>query len=143
MIKQNYMSIFVLLLFLSACQYEELQKIKCEASDDVVYSVAEQQPAFVECISSQCANNGLRKFIFENLIYPHAAKVSKVTGTVYVSFIVEKSGCLNEKKILKGLGYGCDEEALRIVNIMPAWIPGKVNGLPQRVRFVMPITFVL
>ncbi len=81
------------------------------------------------------------RFLQQNIIYPPAARKEKVQGVVYVCFIVEKNGSLSQIKILKGIGHGCDEEALRVVNSMPRWIPGKQNGSPVRVQVVIPLHF--
>ena len=66
-----------------------------------------------------------------------------VQGTVYVSFVVESDGRINEAKVLRGIGSGCDEEALRVVKSMPNWTPGTQRGKPVRVRYNLPIRFHL
>ena len=63
--------------------------------------------------------------------------------TVYVTFVVERSGAVTDVKILRGIGGGCDEEAVRVVKNMPKWEPGKQRGKPVRVQFNMPIKFTL
>jgi len=83
------------------------------------------------------------KFIQNHTIYPKTANEKNIQGTVYVAFIVEPSGKLTNIKLLRGIGGGCDEEALRVASIMPNWIPGKQNGKAVRVQFSMPIRFVL
>jgi protein TonB len=62
---------------------------------------------------------------------------------VYVSFVVDSKGNVTDVKILRGIGGGCDEEALRVVKMMPKWHPGKQNGKNVRVLFNMPIYFKL
>jgi len=57
--------------------------------------------------------------------------------------VIDEEGNVVDAKVLKGIGYGCDEEALRVVNSMPKWKPGKQRGDNVRVRFVLPIRFVL
>jgi TonB family protein len=66
-----------------------------------------------------------------------------VTGTVYITFIIEKDGTLTNAKVLRGIGSGCDEEALRVVNMMPKWNPGEQKGKPVAVQFNLPIKFKL
>jgi protein TonB len=77
-----------------------------------------------------------------NLKYPQIARETGITGTVIVSFIVEKDGSVSNATILKGIGGGCDEEAIRAVLAMPKWKPGKQNGNSVRVWFKLPIKFV-
>ena len=83
------------------------------------------------------------KFLQDNIKYPIMAKESGIQGTVYVTFVVERSGAVTDVKILRGIGGGCDEEALRVVKNMPKWEPGKQRGKPVRVQFNMPIKFTL
>jgi len=71
------------------------------------------------------------------------ARESGIQGTVYVTFVVERNGNVTDVKILRGIGGGCDEEALRVVQNMPKWEPGKQRGKPVRVQFNMPIKFTL
>ena len=85
----------------------------------------------------------LSKFIKSNLVYPQEAKSAGVEGQVLVEFYIERDGTVTDGKVLKGIGYGCDEEALRIVGLMPKWRPCKVRGESMRVRQTLPITFVL
>lgn len=83
----------------------------------------------------------LVKFLKTNVKYPDAAKTAKVKGTVLISFIIEKSGGLTSLEILKGLGHGCDEEALRVVRKMPKWYPASVGGQPVRSVYKLYIKF--
>lgn len=86
----------------------------------------------------------LYKFIEKNKKYPTAAKVKKIEGKIYVEFIVTEFGKIKDAKVTKeSLGYGCDEEAIRLVTIMPNWIPGKQNGKAVAVRYRLPINFKL
>ena len=85
----------------------------------------------------------LSKFIESNLVYPQEAKSAGVDGQVLVEFYIEKDGTITDGKVLKGIGYGCDEEALRVVGLMPKWQPCKVRGESIRVRHTLPITFKL
>ena len=66
-----------------------------------------------------------------------------IQGKVFVQFVVEKDGSISDVNIIRGIGGGCDEEATRLVKNMPNWIPGKQRNMPVRVRFNMPIHFVL
>lgn len=82
-------------------------------------------------------------FLAQHIKYPPEARAKKIEGTVYVTFIIEPDGLLSNINLESGIGGGCDEEALRVVYLMPNWIPGKQNGKNVRVFFRMPIRFVL
>jgi len=83
------------------------------------------------------------RFLSENINYPTLAREAGIQGVVYVTFVVEKNGQIRNVKVLRGIGGGCDEEAVRVVESMPNWIPGKQRNVPVRVQFNMPIRFVL
>lgn len=83
------------------------------------------------------------KFLGSNIRYPVSARESSVQGKVYIGFIVEKDGSLSDLKIIKGIGSGCDEEALRVLKSSPAWQPGMAEGKPVRTSFTFPVTFQL
>ena len=80
-------------------------------------------------------------YITQHLRYPDSAKRKNITGEVYVKFIVTESGAIDSVSVLKGLGGGCDEEALRLVKSLPHWNPGKQNNKPVKVYFNMPVLF--
>lgn len=82
-------------------------------------------------------------FLSRNIRYPAAAKNSGITGKVLIRFVVNEDGRIHDAKVLRGIGGGCDEEALRVVNAMPAWNPGMQNGNPVKVYFTLPISFML
>jgi TonB family protein len=104
---------------------------------ETVYVVVDEMPTFPggeeKCI----------KFIEKNLQYPLKAKDNKVEGVVFVSFVVKPDGTLTNHKVLNWIGYGCDEEALRIVYSMPKWKPGKQGGKAVWVQYTLPIKFSL
>ncbi|GAA4001418.1 energy transducer TonB [Hymenobacter fastidiosus] len=83
----------------------------------------------------------LRQYMQRNLRYPRQALAGAVSGKVFVAFTVQASGAISDVQVLKGLGYGTDEEALRVVKAMPAWTPGRQNSHPVSVRYTLPITF--
>ncbi len=85
----------------------------------------------------------LFEFIGKNVVYPKEAIDAGVEGQVFVEFFVEKDGSITVGKVLKGIGYGCDEEALRVIGLMPKWEPGSQRGKRVRVRHTLPITFKL
>ena len=86
---------------------------------------------------------GWGKYLSANLKYPEIARKNNITGRVIMSFIVEKDGSLSDIKVLRGIGGGADEEAVRILKASPNWKPGLLNGNPVRVAYTMPIFFQL
>ena len=80
-------------------------------------------------------------FISRNVIYLRIAQEYGIEGTVFVSFVVEKDGSITQVQVLRGIFKPLDEEAMRVVKMMPRWKPGKQNGNPVRVRYKVPISF--
>ncbi len=95
----------------------------------------QQQPEFPNGITA------LYAFLQDHLKYPLLAKENGIEGTVFIQFIVSVNGAIADAKILRGVNGSLDKEALRVVNLMPAWKPGKHNGNPVPVIFVLPIKF--
>lgn len=104
---------------------------------EFVFDVVEDPPKF------KGGMEAWNKYIKENLQFPESAKLNKVEGTVYVVFEIDKDGKSSNPEILRGIGYGADEEALRLINDGPDWIPGKQRGQAVNVRMRMPIRFKL
>lgn len=105
--------------------------------DTNVYAIVEKLPEF------QGGERGLSKFLSENIKYPAQAAKDNKQGKVLTSFIVEKDGSLSQIKIARSVHPHLDNEAIRIVKLMPKWIPGMQRGKPVRVSFILPINFVL
>ena len=87
--------------------------------------------------------DSLEAFVNRNLQYTSYAKENNITGKVFVSFVVEKDGSLTNVKVWSDIGGGCGTEAMRVVKLMPKWIPGKYYGKPVRCVRIIPITFAL
>ena len=100
-----------------------------------IYHFAEQMPQFPG------GNAGMLKYIRENLRYPQAALENNVQGRVIVQFVVNKDGKVTNVQILKGIDHLCDQEAVRVIESMPQWIPGKHNGVAVPVYYLVPVTF--
>jgi TonB family protein len=83
------------------------------------------------------------KFLIENIKYPEAAKKNNIQGTVFVNFIITADGSVTDVKILRGVGGGCDEEAMRVIKLMPKWNPGMEKGKLVDVIFNLPVKFAL
>ena len=102
-----------------------------------VYTVVEQAPEFPGGMKE------LEAYLIKNLRYPADARKANVNGRVFVQFVVTETGNIESLRILRGIGFGCDEEAVRVVSRMPNWTPGKQNGQPVAVQFNLPILFDL
>jgi protein TonB len=100
-----------------------------------VFTIVEEQPTFPG------GDEARNKFLVDNIKYPQQALENNISGTVYVSFVVDSKGNITDVKVMRGIGGGCDEEAVRVIKAMPAWRPGKQNGKQVRVLFNMPVYF--
>jgi protein TonB len=83
------------------------------------------------------------EFLSNNLKYPAAAVRSNISGKVFLSFGVDKNGNIYDVTVTKGIGFNCDEEAVRVVKAMPKWKPGRQSGNAVKSRFNLPIAFML
>lgn len=102
-----------------------------------VFKVVEEMPEFPGGTAK------LLEYLQKNMRYPMKARESDIQGKVYVDFVVEPDGSISNVHVLRGIGGGCDEEAIRLVNSMPKFKPGKQHGTPVRVRYMVPIVFKL
>lgn len=120
-----------------------------------IFVVVEDMPRFPGCedlpgdnkAKKACSDKKLMDFIYANIHYPAVAKENGVEGNVVVQFIVNTDGSVTDLKVMRDIGGGCGEEALRVVNQMNTmpekWIPGRQRGRPVRVMFTLPIRFKL
>lgn len=118
--------------------------------EDEIFKVVEDQPAFPGCESvtnkdekKKCSDEKMLQFIYSNIKYPAIARENGVEGTAVIRFVVEKDGSITAPEIVRDIGAGCGEEAMRVVKMMPHWNPGKQRGRPVRVQFNLPIRFKL
>ncbi|MBP6455166.1 MAG: energy transducer TonB, partial [Chitinophagaceae bacterium] len=102
-----------------------------------VYEFVEQMPEYPG------GEDALYSFININLRYPELAKQNNIEGQVTIGFIVNEDGSLSDFKVLRGMGYGCDEEAIRVIKMMPKWRSGKQNGMPVKVKYQLPVVFTI
>ncbi len=157
-IKMNQVSIAVIPivasgLFMFSCQqdeemtklenkiaeYEEviIEEVKYLSDIHDVFTVVEEQPI---------PEGGMGKYyeyIASNLQYPVSAKAQGIEGRVFVQFIVDENGELTDVQAVKGIGAGCDQEAVRVVKESKAWIAGRQKGVDVKVRMILPISFKL
>ena len=87
--------------------------------------------------------NAMLKYLSNNIKYPVDAREANITGVVYLSFIVDKEGEIKNIEILKGIGGGCEEEAMQVVKNMKKWKPGKQNGQAVNVQYKLPVSFTI
>ncbi|MHA4738938.1 energy transducer TonB [Dyadobacter sp. MSC1_007] len=107
-----------------------------ETRNEKVFGLVELQPQFPG------GPKELYAFIGANLKMPREAKKAGISGRVFLSFTVEATGEIKNVAVLKGLGFGCDEEAIRLVESMPKWKPGTLYDKPTRVKYNLPINFI-
>lgn len=105
--------------------------------ENEIHLNAEEQPMFPG------GQSEMYRFINANIKYPGAAQRQNVSGRVFVKFVIEKDGSIGKVEVLKGIGFGCDEEAVRVIRSMPRWNPGRQNGKNVRVYYNMPIFYQL
>lgn len=87
--------------------------------------------------------SAMLNFLATTIQYPEQARSNNIQGTVAVTFVVDKEGKVSNGTIIRDIGAGCGEEVLRVLTLMPAWIPGEVDGMPVKVRFTLPVRFRL
>jgi TonB family protein len=141
--KLGVLSALCTLLFtVFACSEEPNKKIKEIGSqsnkmEGDVFTVVEEQPEF------EGGMDAFYRYVGKEINYPLQARQMGVEGRVDVQFVVEKDGSLSDVRAIKGIGGGCDSEAVKVVQNAPSFRPGTQRGKPVRVRMVMPIIFKL
>ncbi|MBQ6667987.1 MAG: energy transducer TonB [Bacteroidales bacterium] len=118
-------------------QYEVEEQIVEEVKEEPIFTVVEKEPAFPG------GYEALYEFIGKNTVYPPRAKEAGIEGTVMVEFVVEPNGKLSHVTAIRKVAPALDEEAVRVVKMLPAWSPGEQRGKPVRSRFRIPINFQL
>ncbi len=114
------------------------EKIVIEMDKDGIYNKADIMPTYPG------GEKALRKFVENNIVYPEAAIEDGVEGTVLVIFAIDEMGNIYTPKLKNDVvGYGLDEEALRVVSKMPKWNAGSIKGKNVKTRFTLPITYML
>jgi protein TonB len=108
-----------------------------EVVEQEVFTIVEQMPSFPG------GDQKMYEYLGKNIKYPQIARESGIQGRVFVNFVVEPDGSVSNVKVLRGIGGGCDEEAMRVVKGMPKWTPGKQRGKAVRVSYTLPVVFKL
>ena len=106
-----------------------------EEEIDELFTIVEENPAYVG------GDIAFIKFVQSNLVYPKKARRMGLEGRVFVQFVVEKDGSLTNVTVLRGISGGCNEEAIRVMQMSPKWLSGKQRGRSVRVQMVVPIIF--
>ena len=132
---------------MSSCQRQEeatnieITPVKVEEEEEedeqVIFQVVENDPEFPG------GAEALYKYLAQNIKYPQLARENNITGRVYVTFVVEKDGSVTGVRVLRDIGGGCGQEAIRVVKSMPKWTPGKQRGKNVRVQYNLPVNFSL
>jgi periplasmic protein TonB len=107
------------------------------AEEKEVFIVVEEPPRFPG------GHDAMLRFLAENIYYPQPARQEAIQGTVYLTFLINTDGSVDNASVLRGVHWSLDEEALRVIRAMPEWIPGKQRGKHVNVQFTMPIRFAL
>ena len=115
---------------------EPVEEVVVEDENEL-FTVVEQNPEF------EGGYNAMMEFVKAHMKYPTNARRLQIEGTVYVGFIVGKDGTISDVSVLRGIMTECDNEAIRVVKMMPKWKPGKQNGRNVNVRFTLPLKFKL
>ncbi len=105
--------------------------------DDEVILIVQQKPEF------ENGDKAMYEFIAQHIHYPEIARQNAIEGTVFIGFVVSKDGSIRDVVVKRGIGGGCNEEAIRVIKMMPKWKPGKQNGKPVNVAFTLPVKFKL
>jgi len=108
-----------------------------EEEEQQIFTVVENDPEFPGGMEA------LYKYLAQNIKYPQLARDNNITGRVYVTFVVERDGSITGCRVLRDIGGGCGQEAIRVVKSMPKWTPGKQRGKAVRVQFNLPVNFNL
>lgn len=118
-------------------EIEEIEDVTEEVTEEQIFTIVEEMPEFPG------GEGELFSYLRKNVKYPAIAKDAGIQGTVYVSFVVFTDGTIRDVKVLRGIGGGADEEAVRVVKSMPKWKPGKQRGKSVKVQYNLPIKFTL
>ncbi len=132
-------------------QEEKFKPQNKNQQGDPIYKVVEEMPRFPGCEElngsakekEECAKQKMLEYIYKNLTYPANARNNGVQGMCVLQFIIGKDGKITDGKTVRDIGAGCGDEALRVVNTMPNWIPGKQKGEAVRVQYTLPVKFKL
>jgi protein TonB len=122
---------------IDVAELNQNQEIAQEPAEEEVFLIVEQMPEFPG------GETALRTYIAKHIKYPPNAQEMGIQGKVYVTFIVDSGGNVTKATIARGIDSALDKEALRVINTLPKWTPGKQRGKPVSVSYTVPINFTL
>ena len=115
----------------------DVNKVDMKPDKNGVYQIVEEMPQFPS------GETKMMEYIAKNINYPQEARDKGIEGRVFIGMVIEKDGSVSNVRVLRGIGGGCDEEAVRVISSMPKWKPGKVGGEPVPVSYMLPVNFKL
>ena len=118
-------------------EYIAPEVVEDDVVEQEIFKIVEEMPSFPG------GEQKLMEFVGKNIKYPQIARETGIQGRVFVNFVVEPDGSVSNVTVLRGIGGGCDEEAMRVVKNMPKWKPGKQRGKAVRVQYMLPVNFRL
>ena len=118
-------------------EYVAPEVVEEEVVEQEIFQIVEEMPAFPG------GEAKLMEYVAKNIKYPQIARETGIQGRVFVGFVVEPDGSISNVKLLRGIGGGCDEEAMRVIKSLPKWKPGKQRGKAVRVSYQIPVFFKL
>ena len=121
----------------NAVDVDQLNQIAQVPVEEKPYTYVEQMPTYPG------GETEMRAFISKNLRYPTIAQENGIQGKVYVRFVISKTGEVTNVEVVRGIDPICDKEAVRVIKLMPKWVPGKQNGNAVPVIYTVPVVFKL
>lgn len=118
-------------------EYVAPEVVEEEVVEQEIFQIVEEMPSYPG------GEKALLEYVAKNIKYPQIARETGIQGRVFVGFVVEPDGSVSNVKILRGIGGGCDEEAMRVIKSLPKWKPGKQRGKAVRVSYQIPVVFKL
>lgn len=131
------LTLFLSVFAINAQTGKEVELGPDYSNTEEVFTIVEKMPEFPG------RDTALNEFFVKNLQYPVFAKEQGIQGKVWISFVVDKDGTIGSIEVRRAIGGGCDEEAVRVIKLMPKWIPGSQGGKPLKVKFTLPVRFTL
>lgn len=114
-----------------------LDEVEIPKEEEQTFEIVEQMPSYPG------GDGEFMKFLSKRIKYPEKAREMGIEGRVILQFIIASDGVIKEVTVVKGIGYGCDEEAIRVMKTSPRWKPGRQNGIDVAVKFMVPVRFRL
>ena len=118
-------------------EYVAPEVVEEEVVEQEIFQIVEEMPSFPG------GEAKLMEYVAKNIKYPQIARETGIQGRVFVGFVVEPDGSISNVKLLRGIGGGCDEEAMRVIKSLPKWKPGKQRGKAVHVSYQIPVFFKL